>query len=74
MPVALFAGQVDQHREPGRALNDGADRRAFQPDQQVTFLVPRHRAVLGLGRAFAHHHLRGHVDPGFALGPAPRDS
>jgi hypothetical protein len=30
---------VDQRREAGRALDNGADRRALQADQQITFLT-----------------------------------
>ena len=63
MPIALLARQVDQHREPGGALDEGADRRALQPDDEIAFPVPGHGTVLGFGRAFADHHLGRDVAP-----------
>ena len=64
--VAVLAGQVDQHREPGGALDQRADRGAFQPDDQVAFPVPGDGAVLGLGGPLADHHLGRDVRPGLA--------
>lgn len=37
MAVAVLAGQVDQHREPGRSLDQGAYGGALAPDEQVAF-------------------------------------
>ena len=58
----------------GRAFDERADRRAFQPDDQVALPVPGDGAVLGLGGPFADHHLGGDVRPGLALGPGARDA
>ena len=59
--VAVHAGQVQQHREPGRALDERADRGAVRADDQVAFPVARDGPVLGLGGSLADHHLRGDV-------------
>ena len=71
--VAVLAWQVDQHREPGRALDQRADRGALQADEQVAFPVPGDGSVLGLGGPFADHHLGRDVRPGLLAGPGPRD-
>ena len=50
LPVA----QVQQQREPGRALHQGPDRAAaLLAQDEVTFPVPGNGAVLDLGRTFA---------------------
>ncbi len=36
-PVAVFTREVDQHREPAAAFDQRADRRALQPDEQISF-------------------------------------
>ena len=41
--VAVHARQVQQHREPGGALDERADRGAVEPDDQVAFPVARAR-------------------------------
>jgi hypothetical protein len=56
--VAFHGRQVQQHREPGRALDQGPDRGAVQPDDQVSFPVAGHGPVRGLGGPLADH------DPG----------
>ena len=61
--VAVLAGQVDQHREPGGALDQRADRGALEPDEQVAFPVPGNGPVLGLGGPFADQHLGRDVRP-----------
>jgi hypothetical protein len=50
-----------------------ADRRALHADGQVAFPVPRHRPVLGFGRAGAEQHVLGDMRPRFLQGPSPRD-
>ena len=72
MPIALLARQVDQHREAGRALDQRADRRTLQADEQVAFPVPGNRTVLDLGGALADHHLGRHMRPGLLPGSGPR--
>jgi len=67
--VAVLAWQVDQHREPSGALDQRPDRGTFQPDDQVSFPMARHRPVFGLGRALADHHLGRDMRPRFAFGP-----
>jgi hypothetical protein len=37
--VAVLAGQVGEHREPGGASGDHADRRTLQADDQVSFRI-----------------------------------
>jgi hypothetical protein len=66
VPVALFTGQVDQHREPARAFDHGADRRALQSDQEIAFPMPGNGTVLDLGGALADQAPGRHVRPGLA--------
>jgi hypothetical protein len=47
--VPVHAGQVQQHREPCRALDERADRRAAQPEDQIALPMARNGAVLGFG-------------------------
>ena len=68
--VAVLSREVDEHREPGGAVDDGADRGAFQPDDEVAFPVARDGAVVGFGWTFADHHLGCHVRPRLAPSPA----
>nr|BAM13978.1 integrase catalytic protein [Pseudomonas sp. K-62] len=51
--------QMQQHREARRALDQGADRRTAQPENEVSFPMPRHRAILCLGRPLADEDLGG---------------
>src|SRR6266542_4588730 len=53
--VAVHARQVQQHREPGGALDQGADRGTVQSEDEVALPVPRHGAVVGLGGTLADH-------------------
>jgi hypothetical protein len=73
-PVAVLAGQVDQHREPGGALDQGADGRALQPDDQVTVRVARNGAIGGLSGPLADQDLFGDVRPRLLPGSCPRDA
>ena len=63
--VARHRREVQQHREPRRALDEGADRRTPEPEDEIPLPVPRNRAVICLSRALADHHLQG--DEGLAL-------
>jgi hypothetical protein len=50
------SGQVQQHREPGVAIDQGADRRpVLLPGDQIPFPMSRLRPVGGLGRALVDH-------------------
>jgi hypothetical protein len=57
--VSFHARQVQQHREPGGALDQGADRGAAQSEDEVALPVPRHGAVVGLGGTLADQDLWG---------------
>jgi len=50
---------MEQHREPGAALHERADRGTAQPEHQVSFPVARHCPVFGLGRALADQDFGG---------------
>ena len=52
--------EVQQHREPARALHQGADRGVAGPEDQVAFPVARDGSVLSLGGPLADHDLVGH--------------
>src|SRR3984885_2023508 len=65
--VARHRREMQQHREPGRALDQSADRRAPQPQDQVSLPVSGNGTVLGLGRALADQDLIGDE-----VLPAPR--
>src|SRR5215204_2259017 len=58
MAMALHAGQVQQHREAGAALDQRPDRRAAQPEDEIAFPVTRHGPIGGFGRALADQELR----------------
>ena len=58
---------MQQHREPRRALDQRADRRAPEPEDEVTFPVPGHGTVLRLGGTLTDEHLLGDE-----VLPAPR--
>src|SRR5215218_652004 len=55
--MAIHRRQVQQHGEPRRALHQRADRRTVEPEDEVPLPVPRHRAVLRLGRTLADEDL-----------------
>ena len=57
LAVARHARQVQQHREARGALDERADRRAAEPEDEVPFPVARHRPVGGLRRTLADHDL-----------------
>ena len=57
--VALHRREVQQHREPCRALDEGADRGTTQPEDQVSFPMAGHGPVVRLGRALADEDLVG---------------
>ncbi len=65
--IALFSRQMDQQGEPRGPLDQRADRRAFQPDDEVAFPVPGDGTIVGLGGSLTDHHLRGDVAPGLLL-------
>ncbi len=53
---AAAVGQVHQHHVAGRALDEGANRRAVVlPDDEVAFPVAWYRPVLRLRRTFTDH-------------------
>src|SRR6266852_2300835 len=72
----LTLPQVQQQHEPGRALDQGADRRGVaRAHDQVAFPVPGHRPVRDLGGPLAdHHHVLDPAAPlaGLPAGPAQR--
>jgi hypothetical protein len=51
--LVLHRREMKEHREPGGALDQRADRGALKPENQITLPVSGHRPVLGLGRALA---------------------
>ena len=57
---------MDQHREPGAALDEGADGGALQSDDQIAFPVAWDRSFLDLGGPLADQHVVGDVVPGSA--------
>ncbi len=58
--MAAHARQAQQHHEPGRPLDERADRGAAKPEDQVALPVAGHGAILGLGGPLADHDLRPH--------------
>ena len=55
--VFVESRQVEQHREPGGTLNEGADRRATQPEDEIAFPVPGNGPVVCLSRSLGDHDL-----------------
>jgi len=51
--VAL--GEADQHQIARLSFDEGADRREALAHDEITFPVPGHGAVVGLGRALGDH-------------------
>ena len=70
--VAVHARQVQQHREPGGALDERADRGAVEPDDEVAFPVAGHGPVVGLGGPLADQDLGGDERSCRAPGARPR--
>jgi hypothetical protein len=56
--VALQPRKVQQHREPGRALDQCSDGGAVEPQDEIAFPVPGDSAICDLGRSLADHDLR----------------
>ena len=50
----VLAGDFDQHREAGIALDEGGDVRVIRSGQKVSFPMPRHGAILNLGGPLAN--------------------
>ena len=71
--VSAHARQMQQHREARRALDQGADRGAVQPEDQITLPMPGNRAVLGFGRALGDHELGVHERLATRFRARPRD-
>ena len=57
LAVSWHGWKVQQHREPGRALNKRPDRGTLQSEDQVAFPVSWHCPVVCLGRTLADHDL-----------------
>jgi hypothetical protein len=55
--VALHRRQVQQHNDTAGALDQRADRRAVEAEDQIALPVAGHRAIGGLGGPLADHHL-----------------
>ena len=72
--MSLHAGKVQQHREPGGALNKGPDRGALESEDQVTFPVSWHCPVLCFGRSLGDHDLGADELAAPLPGPCSRDS
>ncbi len=51
--IVVHRREVQQHREPGSSLDEGADRGAAQAEDQIALPVAGHRAVLDLGGPLA---------------------
>ena len=64
----VLAGDLDEHREAGIALDEGGDVRVVRSGKKVSFPMPRHGAILNLGGPLADG---GHIEdmprPLFAL-------
>ena len=52
------AGQMQQHREARGALDQRADRRTSETEDEVSLPVPRHRSIGRFGRTLIEHDLR----------------
>ena len=70
--VARHARQVQQHREPRRALHQRADRRAAQSQDEIPLPVARHRPVGRLRRTLADHDLGRDEGLAASAGARPR--
>src|ERR1700688_443135 len=50
----VLAGDLDEHREAGVALDEGGDVRVVRSGKKVSFPMPRHGAILNLGGPLAN--------------------
>ena len=71
--VAWHGWKVQQHREPGGALNQGSDRGTVESDDQVAFPVSWHCPVVGLGGALGDHDLGSNERAASPPGSCPGD-
>jgi hypothetical protein len=55
--VAFHGRKAQQHREPGGAFDERADRRTVHAEDEVAFPVARNRSIVGFGGSFADHDL-----------------
>src|SRR6478735_7795243 len=55
----VLAGDLDEHREAGIALDQGSDVRVVRSGKKVSFPMPRHSAILNLGGPLAD---RDHIE------------
>ncbi len=62
-----------EQREAGGPLDERADRRPLEPDDEVAFPVAGNRPIFRLGRPFADEDLRGHELLAAPAGAGPRD-
>src|SRR3954464_10054667 len=70
--VARHRRQVEQYREPRRALDERADRGTPQPEDEVALPVARHRPVLRLRRPLADQDLGRDEGLAPSTGACPR--
>ena len=54
--MAFHSWQMEKHREPRCPLDQRANRRAVQTNDEVTLPMAGNRPVIGFGRAFGDHH------------------
>src|ERR1700751_6181887 len=45
----ILAGDLDEHREAGIALDEGGDVRVLCSGKKISFPMPRHSTILNLG-------------------------
>jgi hypothetical protein len=62
---------MEQHREARRTFDQRADRRAAEPEDEVTLPVPRHGAILGFCRTLADQDVGQHEALAALAGPRP---
>src|SRR5215213_7619400 len=70
--VACQAGKMEQQREAGCALDQGADSRAAKAQDEVAFPVPGHRPIGSFGRTLADHDLGRDKTLAAPADPRPR--
>ena len=72
--VAVHRREVQEHGEPGRPLDQGADGGAVEPDDEVALPVAGHGPVFGLRRPLADHDLGSDKLLAPSRGPCPGDT